>query len=215
MGEGNRAQDQPARAAAPPNAKARIRTAAARALFAKQHGRETADAGELSDFIARQSRLGSRAVAGFDLDRASTGRHALSEAFEAHRRLIAPVTERGLPLSGGTAATLQSWHPLGGGSGMPFQLLGPVEVRDGGDGVVSIAGYRTRTPRCSLLKWRVLTPKRVDQPLLRDEPVCLAAAVSTLRIAESVWRGLPVWGDLEYTDEVTHGQACSGRRRVE
>lgn len=67
MAEWNRANGQPACAAVPAYMKARIRTAVAQTLFAQAHGREAADAQELSGFVASQSRLGSRAVAGFDL----------------------------------------------------------------------------------------------------------------------------------------------------
>ena len=38
-----------------------------KALFAAEHGREAADAQELSGFVNRASRVGSKAVAGFDL----------------------------------------------------------------------------------------------------------------------------------------------------
>ena len=65
--EWNRANGHPNCAPVPPYMKARIRTAVANALFVQIHGREAADAQELSGFVAAQSRLGSRAVAGFDL----------------------------------------------------------------------------------------------------------------------------------------------------
>ncbi len=65
--EWNTRHGQPACASAPAEVTARIRTAVGRALFAREHGREAADARELSGFIAQQSRLGSKAVAGFDL----------------------------------------------------------------------------------------------------------------------------------------------------
>jgi conjugative relaxase-like TrwC/TraI family protein len=67
MTEWNRANGQPACTPVPPYMNARIRTAVGQALFAQLHGREAANAQELSGFIASQSRLGSRAVAGFDL----------------------------------------------------------------------------------------------------------------------------------------------------
>ena len=47
--------------------RAEIRSAAAREMFAEEHGRTPQDARELSGFIARQSRSTTRAVAGFDL----------------------------------------------------------------------------------------------------------------------------------------------------
>jgi hypothetical protein len=45
----------------------RIRTEVAREMFTEQHGREPFHAGELSGFVAQQSRPDSSAVAGFDL----------------------------------------------------------------------------------------------------------------------------------------------------
>lgn len=67
MTEWNRANGQPACMPIPPYAKAPIKTAVAQSLFARQHGREAVGARELSDFVASQSRMGSKAVAGFDL----------------------------------------------------------------------------------------------------------------------------------------------------
>lgn len=67
MTEWNRANGQPDCGPVPPCMKAQIRTAVGQALFAQLHGREAEEAQELSAFVASQSRLGSRAVAGFDL----------------------------------------------------------------------------------------------------------------------------------------------------
>ena len=67
VGEWNTAQGLPWCAPAPAYVKARVRTTVARTLFEHEHGREPADAQELSSFVARQSRLGSKAVAGYDL----------------------------------------------------------------------------------------------------------------------------------------------------
>jgi conjugative relaxase-like TrwC/TraI family protein len=64
--EWNRDHGEPASAAVPAHTAALIRTVVGQALFAAEHGREP-DARELSDFIARASRIGSKAVAGFDL----------------------------------------------------------------------------------------------------------------------------------------------------
>ena len=61
---GTVANGQPACAEVPDYMKARIRTAVGGALFAREHGREAADARELSSFIATQSRVGSRASPG-------------------------------------------------------------------------------------------------------------------------------------------------------
>ena len=57
----------PAGAPVPPEVRAWVRTAVGTALFAAEHGREAADAQELSGFVNRASRVGSKAVAGFDL----------------------------------------------------------------------------------------------------------------------------------------------------
>jgi conjugative relaxase-like TrwC/TraI family protein len=65
--EWNVANRQPASADVPAWMMARIRTAVGGAMFAREHGRDAIDAQELSDFIARASKLGSKAVAGFDL----------------------------------------------------------------------------------------------------------------------------------------------------
>ncbi len=67
MTEWNRANGQAACSEVPDWMKARIRTTVAQVLFEQQHGRAPADAHELSSFVATQSRIGSRAVAGFDL----------------------------------------------------------------------------------------------------------------------------------------------------
>jgi conjugative relaxase-like TrwC/TraI family protein len=64
--EWNRAEGRSACAPVPDWIMARIRTAVGQTLFAQEHRREP-DARELAGFIAQQSRLGSKAVAGFDL----------------------------------------------------------------------------------------------------------------------------------------------------
>ena len=65
--EWNRAQRRPGCAAAPADVRSMIRTIVAEELFAQTHNRQATDAGELAGFIAARSRIGSRAVAGFDL----------------------------------------------------------------------------------------------------------------------------------------------------
>jgi hypothetical protein len=67
LADWNTAQDLPAIAPVPAEVRARVRTAVGRALFAAEHGREAGDAQELSGFVNRASRVGSKAVAGFDL----------------------------------------------------------------------------------------------------------------------------------------------------
>jgi conjugative relaxase-like TrwC/TraI family protein len=67
LGEWNTAQGLPRCAPVPAYVKARVRTAVAGSLFEHEYGREPADAQELSGFVARESRLGSKAVAGYDL----------------------------------------------------------------------------------------------------------------------------------------------------
>jgi conjugative relaxase-like TrwC/TraI family protein len=67
VGEWNTGQGLPWCAPVPAYVKARVRTTVARTLFEAERGREPADAQELSSFVARQSRLGSKAVAGYDL----------------------------------------------------------------------------------------------------------------------------------------------------
>jgi conjugative relaxase-like TrwC/TraI family protein len=47
--------------------RARIRTAVSREMFTEQYGRQPADERELSGFVARQSRVQTTAVAGYDL----------------------------------------------------------------------------------------------------------------------------------------------------
>lgn len=64
--EWNRVHDQPVSATVPAPVAAWIRTAVGQTMFAEQHGRD-ADPRELADFVAQQSRRGSKAVAGFDL----------------------------------------------------------------------------------------------------------------------------------------------------
>jgi conjugative relaxase-like TrwC/TraI family protein len=66
IAEWNAAEGRPATAAVPDHVASLIRTVVGQSLFAQEHGREP-DARELSDFIATQSRLGSKAVAGYDL----------------------------------------------------------------------------------------------------------------------------------------------------
>jgi hypothetical protein len=51
----------------PPAERARIRTEVARELFVAEHGRPPADARELAGTIAKHSRPGAQAVAGYDL----------------------------------------------------------------------------------------------------------------------------------------------------
>jgi conjugative relaxase-like TrwC/TraI family protein len=65
--EWNRAQGQPGCVAAPAHVRSMIRTMVAEELFAQTHNRRATDARELAGFIAAKSRIGSRAVAGFDL----------------------------------------------------------------------------------------------------------------------------------------------------
>jgi conjugative relaxase-like TrwC/TraI family protein len=65
--EWNCAQGHPGCAAAPAHVRSMIRTIVAEELFARTHNRRATDARELAGFIAAQSRIGSRAVAGFDL----------------------------------------------------------------------------------------------------------------------------------------------------
>lgn len=67
MAEWNTAQGAPASAPVPDYMKARIRTAVGQSLFAREHGREAADARELSGFINTASRIATRTVAGYDL----------------------------------------------------------------------------------------------------------------------------------------------------
>jgi peptide/nickel transport system substrate-binding protein len=73
---------------------------------------------------------------------------------------------------------------------MQFRLLGPLEVRDGGGGVVPIAGYQARTLLCVLLldADRVVSTERLIDALWGDSPPPAAAhglhvQVSKLRAA--------------------------------
>ncbi|WP_233495768.1 MobF family relaxase [Geodermatophilus sp. TF02-6] len=63
----NAARGRPPGAPLAAQERARIRSELAAALFAQEHGRAPADARELSGFLARVSRPGSSAVAGYDL----------------------------------------------------------------------------------------------------------------------------------------------------
>ena len=63
----NQVRDRPANAPVPPDERARLRTELARDMFTERHGRPPLHPGELSGFLAQQSRPQSTAVAGFDL----------------------------------------------------------------------------------------------------------------------------------------------------
>lgn len=63
----NTVRGLPERDPVPPAERERIRTDTALELFTEQHGRAPLHSGELSGFLAQQSRLESASVAGFDL----------------------------------------------------------------------------------------------------------------------------------------------------
>ncbi|ADB73516.1 MobF family relaxase [Geodermatophilus obscurus] len=63
----NAARGRPRDASLPEPERARIRGEVARGMFTEAYGRPPADARELSGFLARASRLATRAVAGYDL----------------------------------------------------------------------------------------------------------------------------------------------------
>ena len=71
---------------------------------------------------------------------------------------------------------------------MQFRLLGPLEVRDGGGGVVPIAGHQSRTLLCVLLldAGRVVSTERLIDALWGESPP--SAAVHGLHVQASKLR---------------------------
>jgi len=67
FGAWNRVHGHPHDYPVPVDERTRIRTEVAREMFTEHHGRDPLHAGELSGFVAQQSRPDSSAVAGFDL----------------------------------------------------------------------------------------------------------------------------------------------------